>query len=450
MNMRSLSLILLLGVVAAGCNPVRSGATASPTSAANPLKVVAPEKKSVRRVVEQPGTVEAFEQTTLVAKIPGYILRISDDPAKTDASLHDRSIDIGSRVEKGQVLAELSVPELDEEVKQKEAVIRQTEAQVVQSNKALAAAVAGVTSARARVTEARAGLSRASALYTRWESEAERVGKLVTGGVIDAQTRDETLNQFKAAEASRAEAQAKVSSADAAVLQAEADREKAVSDVLEAEAELDVTKADARRVEALRAYTAIKSPFDGVVTSRHIDTGEFVSAGDRAGLFTVARIDPVRVVVHVPEADAGLVEVGKPIDLTFQAREVPQQTGTIRRTSWSLTPGSRTLRVEIDLPNPDGAIRPGMYVYAKLAAELPADWAIPSAAVVKLNDEPVIYLVKDGKAVRAAVQLGFGDTTVSQIRKYRTSGSNDWTAVNGDERCVVPAAAVSDGQAIVP
>ncbi len=430
----------------AGCNQKAPDAPAPAPAAAPAVAVVKPEQKAIKRVVDQPGTVEAFEETALFAKIPGYVRALAADPDKAGRAAHDRLIDIGSRVKKGQVLLELSVPELDEEFKQKEALIRQSEAEVVQAKKALVAYGAGVAAAKAHVAEAKAGLTRAQAVYDRWQSEATRAGRLVTGGVIDTQTRDETLNQFKAAEAGRAEASAKVTSADAAVTKAEADQGKAVADVTAAEAKLDVAKADARRVDALRGYTRVTAPYDGVVTRRGATAGDFVAADGKHALFTVARIDPVRVVVAVPEADAGLVAAGQEVRITLQAVAGPATAGNVVRTSWSLEPGSRTLRTEVDLPNPDGNLRPGMYVSARLTVEMPAAWAVPAAAVGKANDEPVIYLAEGGKAVRVPVQLGRGDGQVTQVRKYKRPGANEWTAVTGAESVATPAAALSDGQ----
>ena len=81
---------------------------------------------------------------------------------------------------------------------------------------------------------------------------------------------------------------------------------------------------------------------------------------EQAGLFGVARMNPVRVVVSVPEADAGLVAAGQDVRLAVQAVEGPEQTGKVVRTSWSMEPGSHTLRTEIDLPNEKGFLRPGM------------------------------------------------------------------------------------------
>jgi HlyD family secretion protein len=444
------SQLLALGVTLAalaGCD--RPAATPAPApAAAAAVTVVRPEMRPVNRVVEQPGAVEAFEETALVPKFPGYVRALGIDPAKADRPVYDRHIDIGSRVTAGQLLAELAVPELDEDLKQKEALVRQAEAEVEQSKKALVAAGAGVTAAQAQVAEAKAGTARAEALYDRWKSEAARVGRLVTGGVIDSQSRDETDNQLKAAAAGKAEVTAKVASADADVTKAEADRDKAAADVIAAGARLDVAKAGVGRVAAMREYTRIKAPYAGVITRRAANTGDFVTADAKTGLFAVARVDPVRVVVNVPEADAGLVSPGQQVRVAFQATNGPALTGKVARTSWALAPGSRTLRTEVDLPNLDGTLRPGMYVSTLLTAELPPQWAVPVAAVGKVNDEPIVYLVENGKAVRVAVQLLQGDARFTQIRQYKRPGAADWSPFTGEERLATPAAAVTDGQTL--
>lgn len=446
--MRRDRLPLLLAGLLAGCSRTPPPAVA-PAPAGPTIAVVKPERRAVKRVVEQPGAVQAFEEVELVAKLPGYVKAVAADPAKAGRPDHDRLIDIGSRVAAGQVLAEVAVPELDEEARQKEALVRQAEAEVEQAKKARAAAEAGVAAAEALVAETRAGLTRAQALYDRWQSEAGRIGGLVKTGVIDAQSRDETENQFKAAAAGRAEATAKVTSAEAAVAKARADAEKAAADVTAAGAKADVARAEVRRVAALLGYTRLTAPFAGVVTRRAVSPGDFVgAAGKPGGVFRVARVDPVRVVFQVPEADAGLVAEGRPVKVVVQALGGPEVAGTVARTSWSLEPGSRTLRAEIDLPNPDGRVRPGMYVYARVTAELPEAWGLPAAAVQKLGDEHVVYRVVDGKAVRTPVELIRGDGQFTQVRRYKKPGTTEWADWTGAEAVASPAAAVTDGQPI--
>jgi hypothetical protein len=124
------------------------------------------------------------------------------------------------------------------------------------------------------------------------------------------------------------------------------------------------------------------------------------------------------------------------------------ESGKITRTSWSLEPGSRTLRTEIDLPNAKGLVRPGMYVYARIAVELPPAWTVPVAAIGKAGDESIVYLAENGKAVRVSAQLGRGDSQFTQLRRYKKAASAEWTDVSGAESIAAPASALSDGQTL--
>ena len=334
-------------LIAAGCDKPAPPAPASAASAPPAIAIVKPEKRAIKRVVEQPGAVQAYEEADLFAKIPGYVQKVNSD--------------IGQRVKGGQVMAELFVPELEQEAKQKEAQIRQAEAELEQAKKALAAAEAGIASAEAMVAEAKAGVARADALAARWRSEVARVGGLVSGGVIDASTRDETRNQADAAEATRAEAVAHVASAAATARKAMADRDKAIADVAADVARLEVAKADARRHAAPARLHEDRGP----VRRRRHPPGRGhrrlrPTGWARSHCSGSPGVDPVRVVVAVPEADAGLVAEGSPVRIAVQALPGPELTGTVARTSWSLDPGSRTLRTEVDVPNPDGRLRPGM------------------------------------------------------------------------------------------
>jgi multidrug efflux pump subunit AcrA (membrane-fusion protein) len=450
--------VVFFALLAVGCGKKPPAAPAAPAAAGPQITVVKPEMRPVKRVIEQPGSVQAFEETALHANLTGFVGSVADDPDKLERIKknsgakewpeHDRFIDIGSRVKKDQVLARLAVPELAEELKQKDALVRQAEAEVTQAEKALAAAGAGVVSANALVAEAEAGVDRAQALLERWQKELLRIEKLVGGGVGDLQTVDETKNQLRAAEAARKETLARVESTRAAVEKAKADRDKAAADVLAAQARVEVAKAAVGEVKARQGYVEIKAPYDGVVTQRKVDIGDKVAPGARTPLFSVARIDPVRVVVQVPEAESGLVAVGQTVRLSLQTGQAGEQEGKVIRTSWSLEPGSRTLRTEIDMPNPNGSLRPGMYAYARLAAELPAAWSVPAAAVGKVNDEPMMYLAEGGKAVRVRVELLRGDSQFTQIRRYKKPGASDWTEVTGSEAVATPAAALTDGQAL--
>ena len=154
--------------------------------------------KSVPRNVEQPGTILAYEETKLFARVPGYILLPRDDQGRIlydiGTTIHGPIFDAkGQEIKAGDVLAEVVVPEMVEDVKQKKSLTRQAEAEVEQAKKALAAAEANIAIMDANVLEAKA-------LYKRWDSESKRTSpSLAKDGGIDVQARDETQNQFAAA-----------------------------------------------------------------------------------------------------------------------------------------------------------------------------------------------------------------------------------------------------------
>jgi len=442
-------LVITSALAAIGCG--QRPADAPKANSANPtppaLTVVQPQKKSVRRVVEQPGTIQADEETQLFAKVSGYVAKVLVDIGQeVKGPQFDKD---GKPLQPGTLLAEIAVPELVEEAREKSALVKKAEAEVEQARKGLAAAEASVTLSKALVTEADAEETRTKALQNFWESESTRMASMAKGGVVNIQSQYETEQQLKAAGASRTKARAQVISAGAGVTKAEADRDKADADVSAALAKVEVAKADAARLQALLGYTKITAPFDGIVTRRHINTGDLLNANSaKEGIFSVARIDPVRAVVEVPEADAGFVRKDLPAKVAIGSADGPERTGTVSRTSWALEPGSRTLRAEIDLPNQDGALSPGTYILARMTAELPAAWALPASAVVKLGDGYVCYRVVDGKALRTPVQVLRGDGQFTQVSKWQKPGTNEWTDFTGDEKMIVQGATVSDGQAV--
>lgn len=433
-----LALATVFALTLAGCGQPTSGtvgprATSVNSQTPSVTEVVRPQSKTLRRVVEQPGAVHAYEETHLFARVPGYVGKVRFDVGQ---KVRGPKYDGEKEIEAGEVLAELSVPELVAEAGQKQALVRQAEADVEQAKKAHAAAEANVGTTEASVVEAKAS-------EARWGSESQRIAKMVQQGVIDVQTREETRNQHKAAAA-------RVLGAEAMVTKAKADRDKAAADVRSAEARVDVAKADARRTEAMLGYSKIRAPFDGVVTMRKVNTGDLVqpAAGKGDWLFVVDRLDPVRVVIDVPEADAALVDEKSQVILTIPALQRPALTASVTRTSWALAPTARTLRAEVDLPNKDGKLRPGLYVSARLTGEQVVGWALPSSALVRQGDATVCFLIENGKAVRTPVQAGRNDGQFTEVLKLQKAGTAAWIDWTGKEEVAAKAAGLSDGQTV--
>jgi RND family efflux transporter MFP subunit len=184
-----------------------------------------------------------------------------------------------------------------------------------------------------------------------------------------------------------------------------------------------------------------------------VDTGHFVQpagAGKAEPLFTVVRLDTVRIPVDVPEADAGLVHKGDKATVRIPALKGAEFAGEVKRTAEALDPGSRTLRVEIDLPNPDRKLRPGLYVNTRITAPMPEAWVLPANAVVKQADQTVCFLYRDGKAVRLPIQPGRSDGKFTEVFKKQKAGSPaEWEDWDGKEDVLAgPANTLADGQAV--
>jgi HlyD family secretion protein len=354
-----------------------------------------PVRKTLRRECVQPGQIEAFEFTPLFPKLPCYV-----------QELH---VDIGDPVQADQLLVELFLPELKDELRQKQAALVRARAEIDLSVAAVSAAEAAVATAQANVSAAEAGGIRAEADVVRWQSQYTRISQLAAGGAVDRKLEDETLDALKAAEAARGENQAKVKAAKAAVLQSQADLAKAKANEAVARARHESAEADLSREKALVQYMQIRAPYAGFVTERNVNRGDFVqpaSTMTARPLLTVADIDTVRVFVAVPEMDSPWVEKGRTAYVSVQALPGETVEGKVTRTSRVLGP-NRTLRAEIDLPNRNGPLRSGMYATARIVLqERPDACVLPLSAIVREGKQALCWVIKGGQAARMPITLG--------------------------------------------
>lgn len=430
----ALLLVSLLPLVAGGDPPATSPATVS---------VVSPKKQPLAWTTEQPGTVSAFETTPIVAKLPGYVAKVHVDIGdKVDGPTKDKP---------GTLLAEVSIPELVAEGKQKAAEVKRAEADVELAKSGAEVAAELVVAAEAGEAEAKAGLARVTAEVERWESELKRVEKL--GGVIDAQSLDEARKQAKIAAAGKQEVDARVLSAAAEVRGAKAKAKQAAAEVRAAEARKDVAAAEQERVKALLSYTEIRAPFSGVVTARNVHTGHHLQpTGTRPDpLFVVARVDTLRVAVDVPESVSTKAGVGGKATIKFPALGNREVTAQVSRASGAYSADARTLRVEIDLPNSDGVFKPGLYASVKLSGTGGDGFTLPAAAVLFADETAYCYAVKDGKVEKLRVKTGKVENNTVEVlgkRKANTT-SGDWAGFDGTEQVASGnLGALADGQAV--
>jgi HlyD family secretion protein len=436
MKIRIRAACILLAVIA-GCSPPGNAKKPADTG----VGIDAPKKKTLRRVIEQPAFIEAYEETPLVARIPGYVEKVN--------------VDIGKSVKQGEVLAEIAVPELLREFEEKQARVKLAKADTEQAEATLEAAESHILTANAQVKEAESARARAVAEVDLTHSIYVRMEDLVKTRSVEVQVRDESLNKYKSAEATRQEVEAKVQSTQAMAKESVAQRDKSKADVSAAKARMEVARAEESRLASLVDFRFIRAPFDGMVTRRNVHTGHFLQPALQAGLgapsvlFVVARTDKLRIVAELPEADS--IHIADDATASIQLPIMKEQpfTGKVTRTSWTLDAKARTLRIEIDYPNQDRKLRPGMYANLSFTAEFPDRWTLPASAIFTHVDQPSCWRVVAGKAVRTPLKLGMREGQSVEVLKMQTR-VGEWDAPSADMEVVVSnLGAVSEGKEVV-
>ncbi len=369
---RRLGFWLLAVLATSGCSEVEKTAP----SVSNPpvLHVIHPQLRKIVRVVGQPSFVQSYERTSIYPKLTAYIEKWN--------------VDIGDKVQRGDVLADLFVPELRELWETKKATVSLARERVRLNEKEVKVAAAEVRAARARLEEATSILGKYEAEVQRWDIQVKRLAREVERQVVAPQILLESQNELKADIAARDAAKATITKAGAEL---EADEEtlaRAEVNVAVARADLLVAESEAKRLQALVGYLKLFAPYDGIIVARNANTWDFVlprtgdptaesrapdlSPSDKAApIYVVERTDIVRIYVDIPERDADYVHIGSEARVKLWAYRDEWIPASVSRLSWALNTKSRTMRAEIDLPNPDSQILPGMYAYGKVVVERP-------------------------------------------------------------------------------
>ncbi len=265
------------------------------------VRIINPETADTSIEVLLPGEIQAEEETVIFPRTSGY--------------LKEWHVDIGDVVTKGQLLAEIDTPEVDQQLQEAMATVEQLKA-------------------RRQVAETQLELAR----FT-----LGRLERLIAANAASQQEYDE-----RKAELAVAKHQVQV-----------------------AEADIAAGMADLQRIKELQSFTKVYAPFDGTISERSIDLGQLVTSGnDQAqSLFRLLRTDRVRVIIHVPQLYASSIRNGDNAHLVV--REMPNRTfaGHISRTAKAIDLQTRTMRVEVELKNTDGMLLPGSYVQVKLPVQ---------------------------------------------------------------------------------
>lgn len=364
------------------------------------VEVVKPTTGGIERICIQPGSIEPFEAADLYSKVSGF--------------LFEQSVDIGSRVKAGQVLAKIAVPEFEKQVERDAAKVQHAEAVVKQVQARIVAAEAEAKSAEVSVSVAKTQ-AKAKGAYRRFrEKQLTRFKELNAQRAIDAKVVDESEDQFEAAVEAENAAKEAVAAADQRLIASRARIDQSRADLDEARAEVKVAVAELERARVLVAYSVIKSPYDGVVTKRSFSPGDFVRSadvgGDRVPLLAIERTDKMRVVVQVPDRDVPYTDIGDEAIVEIDALPEKNFKAVIARVAESEDATTRTMRTEIDLPNTDGKLRRGMYgrVTIRLERGHPASVTVPSSTLSNhsTGNRATVMVAQDGFARFRPVIVG--------------------------------------------
>lgn len=293
------------------------------------VKTVTARAGDAAHMVQLPGTLQGFVQAPLSSRASGYLKRWTKD--------------IGSRVDKGELLAEIESPEIDQQLSQAIASRQQTAA----------------------------SLALAKSTVERWEALRKK-------DVVAQQELDEKRSAHTQAEANLAAADANV-----------------------------------ERLRQLERFKRVVAPFPGVITRRNVDVGDLIDGGSGRPLFILTQTDPLRVYVNVPQAYAHLVKPGQKVAITQAELRGRAFEGKVERTAAAIDSATRTMQIEISLPNRDGALLPGAYVQASLPLAASRDLVIPTNALIFRGDGVQVASVDGGgrvKLVPVKVGRNFGNT----------------------------------------
>ncbi len=334
-----------------------------------------------------PGNIGAMQYATIFARVDGY--------------LKSRMVDIGDQVKEGQVLAEIDTPTIDQELAQAKADEAQARAQLASAKANLKEAKAKDQSVEADVKRVKADQEFAAVTAGRWVNMASR-------GAVSFQSRDEKNTALAAQNATLEAAHAQKRASEQSVLAAE-------SQVAVASAGVTAKRASVARYQAEQEFKFVRAPFDGVITFRKVDPGALITAGSQTQnieLFQMAKLDIMRIYVHIPQAVSRYLETGQPAELYISGYPDRVFKGTVTNVAGALDPQTRTRQTEVKIANPDHALLPGMYAQVKVTVSRPERWIrVPSNAVIPHGNDLEVVVVKDGRAHYQKVSLGrdFGD-----------------------------------------
>lgn len=189
--------------------------------------------------------------------------------------------------------------------------------------------------------------------------------------------------------------------------------DEAVGQLAIARADTKVAESEVALLKTLLKYATVTAPFDGLITARNFDPGAFVRSaaeGQTLPLFSLARTDKIRLVIHVPEPDTPLVRVGTKVDITIQCLDGERIESAVARTSIALDSDTGTMRAEVDLDNTSGQLAPGMYAQVVVQLQTKGNaLLLPSKAIRVRGGDISVLVVRNNVVTSVPVVIGYDD-----------------------------------------
>jgi RND family efflux transporter MFP subunit len=340
-----------------------------------PVDVVKVAYAPPTHILTLPGTARAWYESTIYARVSGYV--------------DHWTADIGDRVHKGQVLATIDTPELDDQLRGAQAKVAFDDSEV-------------------RVAQANAEFAKTT--NSRWKDSPK--------GVVSEQERDEK----------------------------EAAYQSSLAKLTAAQSQVQLDAAQVNSLEALTTFKKVTAPYDGVITDRRIDIGDLVTAGSTSSttpLYSIAQADKIRVFVDVPQTASGDIKVGMPATCTSSQFVGRKFVGKVARTSNAIDSAAKTLKVEVDVDNPDLLLMPGAYVEVEFTtSETKSSLRIPASALTFRSGGPQVAVIGQKGAVK------FRSVTISRdLGDFVEIGSG---LAEGDLVALNISNQVADGDTVEP
>jgi membrane fusion protein, multidrug efflux system len=395
--------LLILMVV--GCSTGDGGPSKSPGQATAPaipaVQVTPVISMQPKRLLKLPGELVAYQDVALLAKVQGFVQQVK--------------VDRGSRVRQGQLLIQLSAPELAARRDEGEARARAARALAMET-------AAKLESMHAQRMEIEAKLAADEATYSRLKAAS------ATQGVVPG-------NDLEIAQ--------KNVDADRARLRAWEENEKAAQAQVEAVGQNEKAAASAsNESREVESYLRITAPFDGVITERNVHDGSLAGPSGPVPMLRIQQVAILRLVVSVPEAAVGGVAAGSKVSFTTPAFPGESFSGTVRRIAHALDVRTRTMPVELEVDNADGRLSPGMYAETAWPLQRPQpSLFVPATSIVTTTERTFVIRVREetaewvdvtrGASVESLVEV-FGKLSPSDLVLVRaTDELKEGTRIRG-------------------